>query len=74
MTGRGAGGSFDMRQVELSFFEVAGHRVAPATALLSIGDDGEADPYAHGFLGSGFLEPYRLVFDYSRRRVGFVER
>lgn len=72
--GGGAGGMVTMHRGELEWFEVAGARHAPAPAIFSGGDDGEADPYSLGFLGAGFLGDVRVVYDYGRKRVAFVER
>ena len=69
---RGARGAFARRPRELAWFELAGRRHAPATVQLSVAEDGEADPYALGFVGSGFLGDQRLLFDYGRSRVGFL--
>lgn len=72
--GGGAGGDVAMKRGALRWFEVAGRRIEPAQALFSVGEDGEADPYAYGFLGGAFLSPFRTVFDYAGGRVAFVPR
>lgn len=70
---RGASGSFQTKPLELAWFELAGQRHAPASVLLSSAEDGEADPYALGFVGAGLLPERRWIFDYSRSRVGFAK-
>ena len=70
--GGGAGEAVAMERGKLAWFEVGGHWTSPAPAVFSVGEDGEADPYALGFLGAGLLEPYRMVYDYAGGRVAFV--
>ena len=69
---QGARGDFQRRSHELEWFELAGQRHAPATVQLSTAEDGEADPYTLGFVGSGFLGGRALIFDYTRSRVGLM--
>ena len=71
-TGHGAGGAFEHRLDHLDWFELAGRRIDDLTIILSTGDDGEADPYSLGLIGGGLLRLYRLVFDYSRKRVAII--
>lgn len=70
---RGASGAFSTAKSQLEWFEIAGRRHAPAPILLSLAPDGESDPYALGFVGSGFLGEGRWIFDYQNERVGFAD-
>ena len=71
---RGARGSFRRGERELAWFEVGGRRHAPARVHLSLAEDGEQDPYADGFLGSGFFDGQVFVFDHQGSRVGLRPR
>ena len=71
-TGRGAGGAFEHRRDQLAWFELSGERFDDLQVIVSTAEDGEADAYSLGLIGGGLLRLYRLVFDYSNRRVALI--
>lgn len=71
----GAGGPLALEMGQLGWFEVAGHRVDDPPALFCRDVRGAlADLHSTGNLGHAFFEPFRVVFDYPRARVGYVPR
>jgi hypothetical protein len=71
-TGVGAGGEYSRTIAPMDWFEVAGEGWRDSPTVFGLGDDGEDDPYTVGLLGGGLLRLYRLIFDYSRKRVTFL--
>jgi len=71
---QGAGGRIPIIRGSIDWFEIAGHRTYKAAAAFSLGEDHEADIFSTGFLGGAVIEPFKVVFDYSRNEVGFIKR
>jgi len=70
----GAGGSAVSHTGTISYFEVGGHRFDKPTVGLQVTKQGVfASPYLAGNVGMGFLGHFKLVFDYQRSRIGFIE-
>ena len=72
--GTGAGGDFGVETGTIESFSLAGDSFEQVPATFTTGDDGETDPYSVGLIGGEILGRYRLVFDYSGRRVAFLPR
>jgi aspartyl protease len=71
----GVGGFVKTSVGELSSFRLGGHEFSPLQASFALEDKGAfADAYVWGSVGGKLLEPFRLVFDYPGRRLGFVPR
>jgi len=68
----GAGGQVTAVAGEIEWFEVAGHRTAPAPATFLVSDDGESDIFTIGFLGGAVISPFWLVLDYARGECGLI--
>lgn len=69
----GVGGSRASRQGKLAWFELAGHRFeSPEVEFAGAGEGAFSDIYATGNIGAGFLKAFRIVFDYSNKRVAFA--
>jgi hypothetical protein len=71
----GVGGFESVKSGELAWFEIAGKRMEKVKADFATEAKGAfADPWSLGNIGGGLLRPWVLVTDYTRGRVGFVER
>jgi hypothetical protein len=71
----GVGGAIPAREGELAWFEIAGRRHEHVEAtFISDGKGALADPYTLGNLGGELLKPFRLVMDYQKGRIAYVER
>ncbi|MFH0944744.1 MAG: aspartyl protease family protein [Planctomycetota bacterium] len=71
----GVGGMIQMRTGQIAWFELGGHRFEHPSVDFAIEDKGAfSDEDIDGNLGTRFLEPFRLVFDYANERIAFVER
>ncbi|MFT4540782.1 MAG: putative aspartyl protease [Planctomycetota bacterium] len=71
----GVGGSGRASSGILKWFEIGGQRVEALDAIFSQSEIGAfANPYALGNLGSTMLRPFRLVFDYTHRRIALQPR
>jgi hypothetical protein len=74
-TAGGVGGLVGTRVGELTSFRLGGHDFGAVPASFTLEDKGAfSDDYVWGNIGGKLLEPFRLVFDYPRGRVGFVPR
>jgi hypothetical protein len=74
-TAGGVGGSVGMRIGKLASFRLGGHEFSAVDAGFALEDKGAfADDYVWGNIGGKLLAPFRLVFDYPGRRIGFVPR
>jgi hypothetical protein len=59
----------------IGWFELAGRRFENPDAMFALGKGGVFDdPYLDGNVGLSFLAPFRVVFDYQRRRIAFAGR
>jgi len=71
----GVGGMTTVQMGKLKRFVLGGHVFEDAPAMFATDPKGSfADPYLHGNLGHDFLNVFRLVFDYTHSRIGFVPR
>ncbi len=71
----GVGGFVATREGVLSRFELGGRVFEALPASFAVEDKGAlANDYVWGNIGGKLLEPFELIFDYPRERVGFVER
>jgi hypothetical protein len=69
------GGDTHTRVGALAWFELGGHRFERPQVMFSQERDGAfADPHLTGNLGTAFLQPFRVVFNYPAAAVAFVER
>jgi len=69
----GVGGSRASRTGKLAWFELAGHRFeSPEVEFASAGEGAFSDVYSTGNIGAGFLQAFRVVFDYGNKRVAFA--
>lgn len=72
--GGGVGGTTEMRDGVLAWFELAGHRFEKPHVQFSLAEHGAfADRYTTGNIGQDFLAPFRMVLDYPNHRLAFVE-
>jgi outer membrane lipoprotein-sorting protein len=68
----GVGGSQASREGRLAWFELAGTRFeSPEVEFAAARQGAFSDAYTAGNIGAGFLREFRIVFDYSNRRVAF---
>ena len=59
---------------EIDWFELAGHRFERPKVLFALDSDGVlGEAGTLGNIGVEFLKPFRIVFDYSRSRIAFIE-
>lgn len=59
----------------LDWFEIGGHRFEEPEAMFALGGSGPfQDPTTLGNIGVNFLAPFRILFDYGRRRIALLER
>jgi hypothetical protein len=71
----GVGGVVPTREGVLTAFRLGGHAFDAVPASFVLEDRGAfSDDYVAGNIGGKLLEPFRLVFDYQGRRLGFVPR
>jgi hypothetical protein len=71
----GVGGMAPERVGELEWFELGGHRFQKPRVAFSQAKTGAfADEYAAGNIGTGFLEPFRIVFNYPQKKIALVKR
>lgn len=71
--GGGVGGMALMKVGTLEWFELAGHRFERPQVTFSLAEVGAlTDRYTLGNIGQEFMEPFRLVLDYGRRRIAFL--
>jgi hypothetical protein len=70
----GVGGTRHARTGQLSWFELGGKRFEKTAAQFVTDAGASADEYLQGFVGGKLLSSFRLVFDYSRRRIAFLPR
>lgn len=71
----GVGGFVATRVGKLASFRLGGRDFPDLPASFALEDKGAfANDYIDGNIGGKLLEPFRLVFDYPHRRLGFVER
>lgn len=69
----GVGGAVVTKVGTLEWFELAGHRFERPQASFSEAEVGAfTDRYTLGNIGQEFLQPFRLVLDYARRRIAFL--
>jgi len=69
------GGQMDVALGPIAELMLGGHRFEKLTALFPLESGGAFDDsYTLGNLGQQCLEPFRVVFDYRRRRVALIER
>lgn len=69
----GVGGQSRALLSSLPWFELGGHTFEEPTVVLMRDEGGAlADPWTAGTIGSGFLDAFRVIFDYPHHRVGFV--
>ena len=75
ISSHGIRGSASYRAGRLHWFEIGGKRFSrPRThfSLMRTGAHAMADPAGH--IGCRLLGPFTVVFDYARKRVGFISR
>lgn len=71
----GVGGYVNIKSGELAWFEIAGKRTEKVEADFATEAKGSfADPWSMGNIGGGLLRPWVLVMDYTKGRIGFIER
>ncbi len=71
----GAGGTMLVKVGTLESFELAGHRFErPTTIFARPGSGALDDPYTEGTIGGGIFGEFVVVFDYSHRRIAFLNR
>lgn len=71
----GVGGTVGTRDGELASFTLGGHEFGTIRAAFMLEDKGAlSDDYVAGNIGGQLLKPFRLVFDYPHRRLGFIPR
>lgn len=71
----GVGGFVAVRSGELAWIEIAGKRMEKMEADFATEAKGAfADPWALGNIGGGLLRSWVLVMDYTKGRIGFIER
>lgn len=71
----GVGGFAPVKTGALQWFELGGHRFEQVQATFELEDSGAVEGRElTGTIGSELLDQLRVVFDYSRARVAFVER
>jgi len=71
----GVGGNVQTRTGPLASFRLGTLDFGPIEAGFSLEDTGAfSDDYVSGNVGGKLFTPYRLVFDYPGRRLGFVRR
>jgi hypothetical protein len=59
---------------EIAWFELAGHRFERPQVMFALDRDGVlGESGTLGNIGVEFLRPFRMVFDYSRSRIAFIE-
>jgi predicted aspartyl protease len=69
------GGTMEVAMGEVKGFELAGYRFASLPAIFPSEAKGAfADPETIGNAGLECLGPFRVTFDYGRRRAAFVKR
>ncbi|NAY93343.1 hypothetical protein GTQ34_15640 [Muricauda sp. JGD-17] len=68
----GAGGTVNAEYGVLDWFDVANEKQFDLDAIFMTGEDGEADLYTHGFMGTKALGFSKIIFDYPNNRIGFV--
>ena len=71
----GVGGAAAVKTGTIDYFELSGHRFEKPEVVFGLEARGAfEDPYTAGNIGGQFLRPFRLVLDYPRKRIAFVER
>ena len=69
----GAGGAAESRVGKVAWFQVAGFKIKePTVGFQDVSKGVFASPYQVGNVGDGFLGRFKLVFDYSQNRIGFI--
>jgi hypothetical protein len=70
---RAKAGTLDIAVGQVPWFELAGHRFERPQVLFALDDEGVlGDVGTLGNIGVEFLRPFRVVFDYSHKRIAFV--
>jgi hypothetical protein len=71
----GVGGTTLASTGPLAWFAIGGRRFENPTVTFARPAEGSfLDTYTLGNVGQTFLTPFRIVFDYPRRRIAFVPR
>lgn len=71
----GVGGRVATRSGEIEFFELGGHTFETPDVEFAVEAVGAfSDEFTTGNIGTEFLRPFRLYFDYPNRRVLFAPR
>jgi hypothetical protein len=69
----GVGGSSESRTGTLDWFELGGRRFEkPVVEFATTQQGAFADDYMAGNVGTGFLSAFKVVFDYTNKRIAFV--
>jgi hypothetical protein len=69
----GVGGMAPAKTGPLEYFELAGHRFETPEVTFALAEIGAfADHYTIGNIGHDLLAPFRMVLDYSHKRIAFV--
>ena len=69
----GVGGTVAGKRGKIDWFELAGRRYEKPSVEFSLAEVGAlTDEYSLGNLGQGFLDDFRLVFDYANKRLAFL--
>jgi len=67
-------GKLHLGVAEIAWFDLAGHRFERPQVLFALDADGVlGEAGTLGTIGVEFLRPFRIVFDYSRSRIAFIE-
>jgi hypothetical protein len=70
----GVGGNIPAHLGKIDWFSVGNHRFPAPTAIFVTAKEGALiDPHTTGTFGGDFLSPFRIVFDYPRQRIAFLE-
>lgn len=71
----GVGGAVSARRGKLAWFEIGGQRQEDVPATFATEDKGAySSRETIGNIGGKLIGPFKIVFDYQRRRIGFVKR
>ncbi len=71
----GVGGTVSAKRGKLAWFEIGGQRQENVQVTFATEDKGAfASRDTLGNIGGKLISPFKVVFDYQRRRIGFVKR
>jgi predicted aspartyl protease len=69
----GVGGSTEVKNGTIAWFELAGHRFEKPMVAFALAEKGAfTDRYTLGNIGQDFLAPFRMVLDYPHDRIAFA--